>query len=195
MNEWPSSFVNRRWVIPDNECPPPLETLISWHLSSVLARWNIVCISVDSPCARRLKYQPTGRFRVTVFLPSRFQSPRPLRRVPTERKPRTTGNVGNLLNRLPVFKALLGHPSFRTWAGVAAVVPRSCWKSMPPALQSVVSSAITPMIKFKGWSKSRVPSVVTRLAVLQPGVSYLFWVGRSTFTCMASLWGTTRVCS
>lgn len=71
----------------------------------------------------------------------------------------TTGNAGNPLHRLPVFKALLDHPTFRTRAGVVAVAPRSYWKSTPtrPSEHGILRDYTHALnYTIKRWPDSRI---------------------------------------
>lgn len=70
-----------------------------------------------------------------------------------------TGNAGNPLHRLPVFKTLLDHPSFRSRAGLVAVAPRSYWKSTPtrPSERGILSDYTHALnYAIKRWPNSRI---------------------------------------
>ena len=69
------------------------------------------------------------------------------------------GNAGNPLHRLPIFKNLLDHHSFRTRAGLVAFAPRSFWKSTPsrPSERGILSDYTHALnYTIKRWPNSRV---------------------------------------
>lgn len=69
------------------------------------------------------------------------------------------GNAGNPLHRLPAFKNLLGHHSFRTRAGLVAVAPRSYWKSTPcsPSERGILSDYTHALnYAIKRWPNARI---------------------------------------
>jgi len=93
--------------------------------------------------------------------------------------PHATGNAGNSLHRLPVFKTLLDHPSFRSRASLVAVAPRSYWKSTPtrPSERGILSDYTHALdYTIKRWPNSRI-------------VIYGHSLGGSAAVCLASRLG------
>lgn len=79
--------------------------------------------------------------------------------VAAEQLSHVTGNAGNPLHRLPVFKTLLSHPSFKSRVGLVAVAPRSYWKSTPtrPSERGILGDYTHALnYTIKRWPNSRI---------------------------------------